>query len=158
MRRKLAFVLLALGFPVLSLAQSAVSAENVSKYIGNNRWEWTVFVRGDPGTLSQISCVQYELHPTFPNRIRRVCDRGPDPNRAFPLTASGWGTFNIPITITFADGHVETLSHDLHFDSAAPTPTPTPAARSARRLRRRPVAPARRATSPAATPTPSSSH
>jgi transcription initiation factor IIF auxiliary subunit len=126
MARKLVFALLALSLPALSFAQSTLTAENAARSLGDNRWEWTVFIKGDPKTLSEIRCVQYELHPSFPNRIRQVCDRGPDPNQSFPLTANGWGVFQIPVTITFKDGHVEKLSHYLHFENAAPTPMPTP--------------------------------
>lgn len=162
MLRKLATVLLLLSFRALSLTQSALSAENVSTYIGNNRWEWTVFIwtvfiKTDTKTLSQIRCVQYVLHPTFPNRIRRICDRGPDPNEAFPLTANGWGVFDVPITITFADGHMENLVHHLHFGNTAPTPTATPTpSKPRRRSRRKSVPPARKPSVPAAVPTPSS--
>ena len=115
MARKLVFVLLVLSLLALSFAQSTLTADNVARSLGDNRWEWTVFIQGDPKMLSEISCVQYELHPSFPNRIRQVCDRGPDPNHPFPLTANGWGVFQIPVTITFKDGHVEKLTHYLHF-------------------------------------------
>ena len=145
MAPKLAVVLLALNLPALSIAQSTVTAENVSKYIGSNRWEWTVFIKGVAKTVSQISCVQYELHPTFPNRIRQVCDHGSDPNQPFPLTANGWGVFDIPVTITFQDGHVEKLTHHLHFENAAPTPTPTPTPpRSRRRSRPKTASPTKK--------------
>ena len=126
MAHKLVFVLLAFSFPAFIFAQSNVTAENVAQSLGDNRWEWTVFITGDPQKIAEIKCVQYELHQSFPNRIRQVCDPGPNPNRSFPLTANGWGAFQIPVTIKFKDGHVEKLTHYLHFESAAPTPTPTP--------------------------------
>jgi transcription initiation factor IIF auxiliary subunit len=115
MAHKLVFVLLAFSLPALSFAQTTLTAENVARSLGDNRWEWTVFITGDPQKIAEIKCVQYELHESFPNRIRQVCDRGTNPNQPFPLTANGWGVFQIPVTITFNDGHVEKLSHSLHF-------------------------------------------
>lgn len=115
MAHKLVFVLLAFSLPALSFAQSTLTAENVAQSLGGHRWEWTVFITGDPQKIAEIKCVQYELHESFPNRIRHVCDRGTNPNQPFPLTAIGWGAFQIPVTITFNDGHVEKLTHSLHF-------------------------------------------
>jgi len=112
------------------LPQTAVTTDNTAKSIGAGRWEWTVFIKADPATLSQIHCVEYLLHPTFPDRDRKVCDRGSTPGQAFSLTASGWGTFDIPVTVFFNDGKTQSLTHHLSFDKPAPLPTvasPAPA-------------------------------
>jgi transcription initiation factor IIF auxiliary subunit len=115
MAHKLALTALLLFIPGLSVAQSGIAVDNIAKPMGNNRWEWTVFVKGDAETISKISCVEYELHETFPDRLRRVCERGSGPDHAFPLTASGWGTFDIPVTIYYADGRTEKLTYHLRF-------------------------------------------
>jgi hypothetical protein len=113
-----------LGWLLLMLAapcppQGGVTTDNTAKPIGSGRWEWTVFVNADPATLSQIHCVEYLLHPTFPDRDRKVCDRGSIPGQAFSLTANGWGTFDIPVTVFFNDGKTQTLTHHLSFDKPA---------------------------------------
>src|SRR6516165_7227020 len=48
---------------------------NTSTYAGAGRWDWTIFVDADPNTLEQIDCVEYTLHPTFPNPVRKVCSQ-----------------------------------------------------------------------------------
>jgi len=75
----------------VAVAQDAtkLSARNVATRIGNGFWEWTAFIQGPPETLRQVKCVRYTLHPTFPNPIRDVCNRGNGP-RAFSLTTTGW--------------------------------------------------------------------
>lgn len=117
MSKRLAFALSMLIVSVRGLPQTSVTTDNTSRFIGNGRWEWTVFIKADPATLSQIRCVEYLLHPTFPNRDRRVCQRGSTPGQAFPLTANGWGTFDIPVTVIFNNGKTQSLTHHLRFDS-----------------------------------------
>jgi hypothetical protein len=116
---RLALASLALMLPVLLTAQSGVTTDNTSKYIGNNRWEWTVFVKAPPDTVAKIQCVEYLLHPTFPNRDRMVCERGQTADQPFPLTGNGWGVFDIPVKVIFNDGHSESLTHHLRFDAPA---------------------------------------
>jgi hypothetical protein len=116
---RLIISLLILAFPALGPAEFPITTHNTSRPIGSNRWEWTVFIRTDPSTLAKIRCVEYLLHPTFPDRDRTVCDPGDNAGQAFPLTATGWGVFDIPITVIFTDGHTESLIHHLRFDTAA---------------------------------------
>jgi len=91
-----------------------LSADNVATKLREGLWEWTAFIQGTKKTLDQIKCVQYTLHPTFPNPVREVCDRGNGPH-AFPLTTRGWGTFELKIRVFFADGRSLDLTHDLKF-------------------------------------------
>jgi transcription initiation factor IIF auxiliary subunit len=121
---RLALASLALMLPVLTTAQSGVTTDNTSKYIGNNRWEWTVFVKASPDTVAKIRCVEYLLHPTFPNRDRMVCDRGQTADQPFSLTANGWGVFDIPVKVIFNDGHSESMTHHLRFDAPASAAPP----------------------------------
>jgi hypothetical protein len=116
---RLALASLALMLPVLLTAQSGVTTDNTSKYIGNNRWEWTVFVKASQDTVAKIHCVEYLLHPTFPNRDRMVCERGQTADQPFPLTGNGWGGFDIPVKVIFNDGHSESMTHHLRFDAPA---------------------------------------
>jgi len=53
-------------------AFAAVAVANTSTYAGSGRWNWTIFIDADAATLRQIKCVEYTLHPTFPNPVRTV--------------------------------------------------------------------------------------
>ncbi len=89
-----------------------ITAINTSKYIGNHLWDWKVFIEATPETLSQIEYVEYELHPTFPEPIRRIHTR----HNKFALSARGWGTFEIKIQVHFYDGTEKYLTHMLVFN------------------------------------------
>lgn len=89
-------------------------AGNVATKQRDRWWKWTVYIQGSTQALNQIQCVQYKLHPTFPNPNREVCVRGKS-NQAFPLTATGWGTFEIGIRVFLKNGQVQELKHQLIF-------------------------------------------
>jgi transcription initiation factor IIF auxiliary subunit len=94
-----------------------ISADNTARDLGNGRWNWTVFIKAPPEVLDQIESVEYTLHPTFPNPVQRIYDKGPNPNQAFPLSATGWGVFTIQIRVFTKDGQYQDLAHYLHFGS-----------------------------------------
>jgi len=97
--------------PVKQVGQPGrIATKNSSRPIGGDRWEWTVFVEADPETLSLIECVEYTLHQTFPEPVRKVCAGG-----NFALRSNGWGTFEIKIRVLFRDGTVRRLAHMLEF-------------------------------------------
>lgn len=91
-----------------------ITADNVATRVGENKWSWTVFIQGPEDALDQIRCVEYTLHPTFPNPVRTVCQKGTG-SRAFALSTTGWGTFEIGIRVITFDGRVQKLSHRLRF-------------------------------------------
>jgi hypothetical protein len=97
-----------------------IAVENTSvyigrkAYIGQRAWDWTIYVTADDRVLEDVKCVIYTLHPTFPNRVWRVCERGVADN-AFPLTLRGWGTFIVDVLITFKDGSEQRRKHQLVF-------------------------------------------
>ncbi|NMO21650.1 hypothetical protein HPC49_49560 [Pyxidicoccus fallax] len=99
-------------------AAAGLSTRNTARYLGNDQWEWTVFLEGSDDTLDRIESVEYLLHPTFSPRKRQSRDRE-DPRGPFALSARGWGTFDIPVTVNFKDGSRTTLMHALSF---APAP------------------------------------
>ena len=92
----------------------AISSANTSRYSGNDRWDWTVFIKASPKIINDIKCVQYTLHPTFPDPMRTVCRAG-ETQYPFALSSNGWGTFEIPIKITFKNGQTRFLKHNLQF-------------------------------------------
>jgi hypothetical protein len=91
-----------------------ITAGNVATRVSEQQWNWTVFIRGSEDALDQVDCVEYTLHPTFPNPQQVVCERGTG-SAAFPLSASGWGTFEIRIRVFMKDGRVHELTHNLQF-------------------------------------------
>jgi len=80
-----------------------VVVKNTSSFIGKGRWQWTLYVDAKQDELEKIKCVEYTLHPTFPNPIQVVCESGPNAAQAFPFTGDGWGEFDIKIKVTFTD-------------------------------------------------------
>ena len=91
-----------------------IQTANVATEVRKGLWEWTVFVQAPDDVLGQILCVEYTLHPTFPDRVREVCDRGSG-RRPFALTGRGWGTFEVQLRVYLKDGRVQTLTNNLKF-------------------------------------------
>ena len=56
---------------------------------------WCLFVEADAATLRQIDAVEYTLHPTFENPVRRITD----PANCFMMETTGWGGFRIAIRV-----------------------------------------------------------
>lgn len=96
----------------LAAAAQELSASNTSRYVGDGRWDWTVFIVAPREVLQNISCVEYRLHPTFPDPVRKVCQPG-HPDLPFGLSTNGWGAFQIDIKVTFKNGEVRALWHVL---------------------------------------------
>ena len=98
-----------------------VAITQESKYVGDDRWRWSVWLEGPSGELDAIDHVTYILHPTFHNPVREVRDR----STKFRLETSGWGTFTLRAKAFYRDGREEPLQHDLVL--AYPDGTPTTA-------------------------------
>lgn len=110
------FIVLLLSLPATTAAyQQDVTANNISRYIGNGRYDWTIFLVASEATLNQITYVEYTLHPTFPNPKRRVSQRQ---NRDYPfaLSSNGWGEFNIGVKVAFNNGKVVEFDYHLKLE------------------------------------------
>lgn len=105
-----------LAFMISSSPAQELSSSNISRYLCNGRWEWTVFIQAAPEVLRDIKHVEYKLHPTFPNPIQKVDSFG-DRRHPFGLTRIGWGVFEISITVLFKNGRTQPLKHMLTFDA-----------------------------------------
>jgi len=68
-------------------------------------YEWTVELEKAPVVLDRIKEVEYILHPTFKDRIRRVRT----PGEGFKIDSEGWGEFDIAVNIYFRDGDEQTV-------------------------------------------------
>ncbi len=99
----------------VNVEAASISTGNTSKSLGNGGWEWSVFVVASDDVLSQIQYVEYTLHPTFPDPIQHVMQRGLEKGKGFTLKATGWGTFEIAVKIVFTNGKTRFLKHQLKF-------------------------------------------
>jgi len=86
-------------------------------------WDWAIWLEGE--NLEDVAYVEYVLHPTFPNPVQKVTDRG----SKFRLQARGWGEFNIKVRVHFAeddadvddDEDILVMDHWLELDEITPT-------------------------------------
>ncbi len=92
--------------------------QNSATYLGTqggtNYWSWTAYLEArNSEDFDTIDHVEYRLHPTFKNPIRRVRN----PANGFALTTKGWGTFKLTAVVRFADPKKdpEVLEHELEF-------------------------------------------
>jgi len=105
-------LLAALTLATATSAFAALTITNTSSYMGGGRWAWKVFVDADAETLQRIECVEYTLHSTFPDPVRRVCNQA---KTRFALSTNGWGTFTIKVRIEYRDGRSDLREHQLVF-------------------------------------------
>jgi len=81
-------------------------------YVGNDWWEWAAFLDDEgSGELSQVDYVEYVLHPTFPNPVRKVTD----PQDGFKMKTAGWGVFMLKAFVNKKQGDKVKLTHMLEF-------------------------------------------
>ena len=93
----------------------ALELRNRWHYRGGDRWEWEAFLDdGGSGELSNVDYVEYVLHPTFSNPIRRITAR----EGGFVLETAGWGTFILKAFVHTKDRRKMKLTHqlELHYD------------------------------------------
>ena len=76
------------------------SAEKVTK----DWYTWQIELAGPKETLDSVHEVEYILHPTFPDRIRRLTNR----KENFRLQSEGWGEFDIVVNVYFKDDDEKT--------------------------------------------------
>jgi transcription initiation factor IIF auxiliary subunit len=79
------------------------------RYVGNDWWDWSVWVEGTDAELDDVSQVEWRLHSTFPDPVRTVTNR----QSRFRLDTGGWGTFVVRAVIHTKSGGVERLRHEL---------------------------------------------
>jgi len=75
----------------------AIAIKQTSKQTEDDRWDWEIHLDGEKKDLAEIDYVEYTLHRTFPNPIRRIYDR----NSGFKLETNGWGTFTVYLTVKY---------------------------------------------------------
>lgn len=80
------------------------------------RFQWKVFVNEDESVLDTIESITYLLHPTFPDPLRIIKNRESN----FALESSGWGEFDIQITIKFKNGEETKQTYPLKLNKEWP--------------------------------------
>jgi transcription initiation factor IIF auxiliary subunit len=80
--------------------QGTLKVVQESRYVGEDTWEWAVWLEGPEDELNNIDHVVYTLHRSFPNPVRTVSNR----ENKFRLNAVGWGTFRIYVEVVYRDG------------------------------------------------------
>lgn len=95
--------------------------DNYARHVGSRgdyEWfEWKIFMDEPAEKLEKVKSVEYRLHETFPNPIRNVEDQ----NSQFALESSGWGEFQIYITIYLKDGTEEHTKYYLDLEKPWPS-------------------------------------
>ncbi len=91
-----------------------LTASNVATKVREGAWDWTIFLQGPDDALDQIRCVEYTLHPSFPDPVVTICQKGAA-SRAFALSGSGWGTFEVGIRVITTEGREQKLTYHLKF-------------------------------------------
>lgn len=82
-------------------------------YTGNDRWDWEAFLDdAGSGELDSVQSVEYVLHPTFPNPLRRVASR----NNQFAMKTDGWGVFELKAFVNMKDGSRKKLIHEVQLE------------------------------------------
>ena len=98
----------------------ALRLRNRWHYGEGDSWKWEAFLDdGGSGELGQVDHVEYVLHPTFPNPIRKVND----PTGGFVLKTAGWGTFTVKAYVHGKDGKKKKLTHLLELSRDPPEGT-----------------------------------
>ncbi|MEZ4920385.1 MAG: pYEATS domain-containing protein [Saprospiraceae bacterium] len=86
---------------------------NDSKYDGNKRWSWNIWLDGPSSELEKVRSVKYFLHPTFKDPIVLISNKSSN----FMLSGSGWGEFNIKAEVKLNSGINLEMNHWLTFDA-----------------------------------------
>ncbi len=79
------------------------------RYAGDDWWTWSIRLDGPDRVLDEVDYVEYTLHPTFANPVRRVTSRA----NGFKLKTEGWGVFPVYVQVVGKDGKVRRMKHQL---------------------------------------------
>lgn len=114
-----------------------IYVDNTAKY-SDGYYYWTIFIKANPDVLSNVDRVEYRLHPSYPNNVQIIHDRGGA--CAFPLSSSSWSEFSVKVRVFFKDGSEQQLDHWLNLvknknDSGCDVRSPSPTNRKPPRRR-----------------------
>jgi YEATS family len=79
---------------------------------GKDWWKWSVWLDGPDSELDEVVSVEWMLHPSFPNPIRKVTNR----QSQFKLKTGGWGGFVIRARVKRTNRKITLLKHSLKLE------------------------------------------
>src|SRR5687767_4935045 len=94
----------------------ALKLKNRWEYVDDDWWNWEAFIDGTPNELDQIKEVEYILHPTFVEPVRKVRARA----TKFCMQTEGWGAFKLKAYVTKKDGNTIKLEHEIQLQKRPP--------------------------------------
>jgi len=92
-----------------------VDVKQRCEYKGQDWWKWSVWIEASDKVLDEIEYVEYRLHPTFPDPVRRATNR----KEKFLIESAGWGEFMIGVEISTKKGEHLKRQHWLTLDYPA---------------------------------------
>jgi transcription initiation factor IIF auxiliary subunit len=87
----------------------ALKIQQWEEYIGEDWWKWAVWIEAPNEMLGRVEYVEWKLHSTFPNPVRKTADTA----NKFRLETAGWGEFLIIARVQMKDGTQVKLRHNL---------------------------------------------
>ena len=96
-------------------AEMPVDVKQSCEYKGQDWWEWSVWIGASDKVLDEIDYVEYKLHATFPDPVRRATNR----DEKFLIESAGWGEFMIGVEISTKKGERLKRQHWLTLDYPA---------------------------------------
>jgi pYEATS domain-containing protein involved in immunity len=99
---------------------SKFKIEQSEEYQGSDYWKWAVWLEASKQALNRVAYVEWTLHPTFRDPVRRKNNR----SQKFRLETGGWGQFRVHARVQTKDGESFRLSHDLSLHYPDPKKTP----------------------------------
>lgn len=105
-----------------------------SEYVRRNWWNWSVWIEAPSTVLDDIEYVDYMLHSSFKNPLRRHTNR----HEKFMLKSAGWGEFMIVVVVKPKNGNAFARNHFLTLDYPEPPKTVKRSTFSIKEEKRRP--------------------
>lgn len=104
-------ILLAVG----ASQAKGLAAANVSRYIGNSKWAWTVFLTGPKTILKEVDHVEYEI--SDPPTPTQTVNTTSNPHYPFGLegTSSSGTVEEINIKVFLKNQRILSMKHVLRF-------------------------------------------
>ncbi len=100
-----------------------------SEYMGQNWWNWSLWIDAPPSVLNDIEYVNYKLHSTFPDPVQQRTNA----QDKFLFESAGWGEFTINAEIKPKNGKAFTKRHWLTLEYPQPTQSLRPGSTTATR-------------------------
>lgn len=93
----------------INKGSESYSVSQSYEYIGDDYWDWAVWIDASKEDLDKIEYVTYNLHHTFLKPVRIITNR----KSKFKLETSGWGTFTIYAILSLKNDTIIQLQHKL---------------------------------------------